>query len=83
MKLKAKIKEAKYVPWKDRKPSQNNGGNKKLPYRGSNRKPVDKRNLEYFNCDKKSHFKSECWAKPKGQTRDQANYRNIQFLETE
>src|SRR6266508_4055604 len=49
--LKAEIKEAKYVPREDRKPSQNTGGNRKPPYRGLNRKPVDKRNLEYFNCE--------------------------------
>ncbi len=32
---------------------------------------------------KKEHFKSECRAKSKGQVRDQIDYRNIQFLETE
>ncbi len=79
MELKAEIKEAKYVPREDRKPSQNNGGNRKPPYREPNRKPVDKRNLECFNCEKKGHFKSECRAKPK----DRTDYRNIRFLESE
>src|SRR6266540_521732 len=79
LKLKAEIKEAKYVLREDRKPPQNNGGNRKPPYRGPNRKPVDKRNLECFNCEKKGHFKSECRAKPK----DQTDYRNIRFLESE
>src|SRR6266540_2481297 len=83
LKLKAEIKEAKYVPREDRKPSQNNGGNRKPPYRGSNRKPVDKRNLECFNCGKKGHFKSECRAKPKDQIKDRTDYRNIRFLESE
>src|SRR6266498_4046877 len=76
---KAEIKEAKYVSREDRKPPQNNGGNRKPPYRGPNRKPVNKRNLECFNCGKKGHFKSECRAKPK----DQTDYRNIRFLESE
>ena len=49
---------------------QNNGENKKPPYRGPNQKSMDKRNLEYFNCEKKGHFKSECRAKPKDQIRD-------------
>ncbi len=79
LELKAKIKEAKYIPQEDRKPSQNNGGNRKPPYRGSNRKPVDKRNLKCFNCEKKGHFKSECRAKPK----DRTDYQNIRFLESE
>ena len=60
LELKAEIKEAKYTPREDRKPFQNNKGNRKPPYRGPNRKPVDKRNLECFNCGKKRHFKSEC-----------------------
>ena len=46
-------------------------------------KPIDKRNLECFNCEKKGHFKSECRAKLKDQTRDQTDYRNIRFLESE
>src|SRR6266498_2178809 len=79
LELKAEIKEAKYVPREDRKPSQNNGGNRRPPYREPNRKPVDKRNLECFNCEKKRHFKSECRAKPK----DRTDYRNIRFLEFE
>src|SRR6266540_2453003 len=79
LELKVEIKEAKYVPREDRKSPQNNGGNRKPPYRGSNRKPVDKRNLECFNCGKKGHFKSECRAKPK----DRTDYRNIRFLESE
>ncbi len=83
LKLKAEIKEAKYVLREDRKPPQNNGGNRKPPYRGPNRKPVDKRNLECFNCEKKGHFKSECRAKPKDQIKDRTDYRNIRFLESE
>src|SRR6266498_1356895 len=63
LELKAEIKEAKYVPRENRKAPQNNGGNRKSPYRGPNRKLVDKRNLECFNCGKKEHFKSECRAK--------------------
>jgi len=79
LELKAEIKESKYVSREDRKMSQNNRGNKRLPYRGPNRKPVDKKNLKYFNCEKKGHFKSECQVKPK----DRTEYRNIQFLESE
>src|SRR6266498_3103346 len=40
LELKAEIKEVKYVPRENRKASHNNGGNRKSPYRGSNRKPV-------------------------------------------
>ena len=36
LELKAEIKETKYVPQEDRKPSQNNGGNRKPPYREPN-----------------------------------------------
>ncbi len=79
LELKAEIKEAKYVPREDKKTSQNNGGNRKPPFRGPNRKPIDKRNLECFNCGKKRHFKSECRAKSK----DRTDYRNIRFLEFE
>src|SRR6266540_678738 len=79
LELKAKIKKAKYVPREDRRPPQNNGRNRKSPYRGPNRKPVDKKNLECFNCEKKGHFKSECRAKLK----DRTDYRNIRFLESE
>ncbi len=79
LKLKAEIKEAKYVPRENRKLPQNNGGNKKPPYWGPNQKLVDKKNLECFNCRKKRHFKSECQAKSK----DQTDYRNIRFLESE
>src|SRR6266542_243586 len=79
LELKAEIKEAKYTPREDRRSSQNNGGNRKPPYRGSNRKPVDNRNLECFNCRKKGHFKSECKAKLK----DRTDYQNIRFLESE
>src|SRR6266498_2352831 len=82
LELKAEIKEAKYVPREDQKPSQNNGGNRKPPYRGSNRKPVDKRNLKCFNCEKKGYFKSECRAKLKDRARDRTDYRNIRFLES-
>src|SRR6266498_5065505 len=56
LELKAEIKKAKYVSQENRKPSQNNGGNRKPSYRGPNRKPVDKKNLECFNCGKKGHF---------------------------
>ncbi len=83
LELKAEIKEAKYVPREDRKLFQNNGGNRKLPYRGLNQKPIDERNLEYYNYRKKGYFKSEYWAKLKGQTRDRTDYRNIWFLKTE
>ncbi len=83
LELKAKIKEAKYVPREDRKMPQNNGGNKKPLYRGPNRKPMDKRNLECFNCGKRGHFRSECRSKPKEQTKDRTDYRNIRFLESE
>src|SRR6266540_7096761 len=55
LELKAEIKEAKYVSREDRKASQNTGGNQKPPYRRPNRKPVDKKNLECFNCGKKGH----------------------------
>src|SRR6266498_5341852 len=79
LELKAEMKEAKYTPREDRKSSQNNEGNRKPLYRGPNRKPVDKRNLECFNCGKKGHFKSECQAKLK----DRTDYRNIRFLESE
>ncbi len=79
LELKAEIKEAKYVPREDRKMPQNNGENKRPPYRKPNWKLINKRNLECFNCEKKGHFKSECWAKPK----DRTDYRNIQFLESE
>ncbi len=82
LELKAEIKEAKYVSREDRKASQNNGGNRRPPYQGLNRKPVDKRNLECFNCRKKGHFRSECRSKPKDQTRDWTDYRNIRFLES-
>src|SRR6266542_1944098 len=83
LELKAEIKELKYVPQEDRKTPQNNGRNRKLPYRGPNRKPVDKRNLEYFNCRKKGHFRSECRSKPKDQIKNRTDYRNIRFLESE
>src|SRR6266511_1246029 len=39
LKLKAEIKEAKYVLRENRKVSQNNGRNRKPPYREPNRKP--------------------------------------------
>ena len=49
LELKAEIKEAKYVPREDRKMPQNTGRNRRPPYRGSNRKPIDKRiSLEVF-----------------------------------
>ncbi len=83
LELKVKIKEAKYVPWEDRKLLQNNGGNRKPSYRELNHKPVDKMNLECYNCGKKGYFKSECRSKSKGQIEDQTDYRNIRFLETD
>src|SRR6266540_7128146 len=83
LELKVEIKEAKYVPREDRKEPQKYEGNRKPPYRGSNRKPVDKKNLECFNCRKKGHFRSECQSKLKNQTKNQTNYRNIRFLESE
>ncbi len=83
LELKAEIKEANYVPREDRRAFQNNGGNRKPLYRGPNWKPVDKKNLECFNCKKKGHFKSECRAKPKDRTRNRTDYRNIRFLESE
>ena len=83
LELKAEIKEAKYVPQEDRKASQNNGGNRKSLYRRINRKSVDKRNFEYFNYGKKGNFRSECRSKLKDQTRDQTDYKNIRFLESE
>ncbi len=78
LELKAEIKKAKYVPQEDRKAPQNNRGNKRPLYREPNRKPMDKRNLECYNCEKKGHFKSECHAKSK----DRTDYRNIRFLES-
>ncbi len=60
LKLKAEIKESKYIFRKDQKLLQNNGGNKKSLYRGPNHKLVDKRNLECYKCGKKGYFKSEC-----------------------
>jgi len=83
LKLKAKIKEAKYVSREDRKASQNNGGNKRPPYRRPNRKLVDKKNLKCYNCERKGHFKSEYRSKSKDQTRDRTDYQNIRFLESE
>ena len=83
LELKAEIKEAKYVPQEDQKLSQNNGGNRRPSYKGPNRKLIDKRNLECYNCEKKRHFRSKCRSKPKDQTRDRTDYRNIRFLESE
>ncbi len=60
LKLKAEIKEAKYISREDWKLPQNNGRNKKPPYREPNCKSIDKRNLKCFNYGKKSHFKSKC-----------------------
>ncbi len=79
LELKAEIKEVKYVPQEDRKAFQNTEGNRKSSYKGSNRKPVNKRNLECFNCGKKGHFRSECRSKLK----DRTDYQNIRFLEFE
>ena len=83
LELKAEIKKVKYISREDRKASQNNGGNRKPPYKGPNREPVNKRNLECFNCEKKGYFRSECRSKPKDTTRDWTDYRNIRFLESE
>ena len=44
---------------------------------------MNKRNLECYNCGKKSHFKSECRVKLKDRTRDRTDYKNIRFLESE
>ncbi len=78
LKLKAKLKESKYVLKKDRKLSHNNKGNRRPPYKRLNYKPVDKKNLKCYNCRKKKHFKSEYQSKLK----DYTDYKNIQFLET-
>src|SRR6266498_3949970 len=56
LELKAEVKEAKYVPREDRKTPQNNGENKRPPYRGPNWKPVDKKNLKCYKCEKKRSF---------------------------
>ena len=77
LELKAEIKEAKYVSQEDHKSSQNNRGNRKIPYQGLNHKLVNKRNLKCFNCRKRGYFKSECRAKSKGQIRDRTDYKNI------
>ncbi len=79
LELKAEIKKAKYISWENRKQPQNNEGNRKPPYKGLNWKPVDKKNLECYKCEKKGHFKLEYWLKPK----NWIDYRNIQFLKTE
>src|SRR6266498_6147136 len=50
LELKVEIKKAKYIPREDRKVSQHTRGNRRPPYKGPNRKPVDKRNLKCFNC---------------------------------
>ncbi len=83
LELKVEIKEAKYISQEDWKQPQNNERNRKPPYKGLNRKPIDKRNLKCFNCEKKGYFKSECWAKPKNQTRNWTDYKNTQFLKSE
>ncbi len=83
LKLKAEIKEAKYVLQEDRKQLQNIERNRKPSYWGPNHKLVNKKNLECYNCKKKSHFKSKCQAKLKGQMRDRIDYKNIWFLETD
>src|SRR6266542_1867833 len=70
LELKTEIKKAKYVPRENRRASQNNKRKGKSFYQGSNQKPMDKRNLKCFNCSKKGHFKSECRAKLKDQTRN-------------
>src|SRR6266542_1567755 len=60
LELKAEIKEEKYTPREDQKPPQNTRRNRRPHYQRPNRKTIDKRNLECFNCGKKGHFKSEC-----------------------
>ncbi len=83
LELKVEIKEAKYVSREDQKPPQNNRENKKSPFRGPNRKLLDKRNLKCFNCEKKGYFKSKCRAKPRDRSWDRTDYRIIRFLESE
>src|SRR6266540_2398605 len=53
LELKAEIKEAKYVSREERKAPQSTGGNRRPPYKELNRKSVNKRNFECFNCRKK------------------------------
>ena len=48
LKLKAKLKESKYILWENRKLFINAKGNRKLLYKGSNCKLIDKRNLKYY-----------------------------------
>ncbi len=65
LELKAEIKKAKYILKEDQKLIQNIRENRKPFYKGSNYKPVNKRNLKCYKCNKKEYFKSECWSKPK------------------
>jgi len=60
LELKSELKDSKYVFREDHKLLSNNRENKKLLYKGSNYKPVNKRNLECYKCSKKGHFKSKC-----------------------
>ncbi len=78
LKLKTELRESKYVPKEDRKLFQNIRKNRKPPYRGLNRKPVDKKNFKCYKYKKKNYFKSEYQSKSK----DWIDYKNVQFLET-
>ncbi len=73
LKLKAELKELKYVSQENYKSSHNTKRNIKSPYKGPNHKPVDKRNLKCYKYGKKGHFKFEC----KSKSRNQTNYRNV------
>ncbi len=65
LELKIELKDFKYIFWEDHKLSLNIEENKKLLYKGSNQKSVNKRNLKYYKYDKKDYFKFKCRIKPK------------------
>ncbi len=79
LKLKAKIREVKYISQEDQKQPQNNERNRKPSYKRPNYKPVNKKNLECYKYGKKDHFKSKYRSKSK----DRTDYRNIWFLKTD